>query len=347
MRRRAKAAQVQIPAVRLFGQIELFDALFEQIEAPLALGAADYLPKPGDEDVHGGDRLAVPVLFHVESLDFLWIIGDDDRPPDDLFRDEFFVFALEVAAPIGLELELRVRGLELPDGVGVGHVRKGSPRDLLERFAQAWLDTLVEEGDVLRTVFQRSRDEELDKFGGERDIFGKLHEGHLGFDHPEFGEVAGGVGVFRAERGPEGVYPRKGLAVSLDVELARDREIGSFAEEILLVIDGLAGFRERLEVEGRDLEHRARAFGVARGDDGRMDVVETALLKELVNCKGHAVAHAGDGAECVGTHPEVGKFPQEFKAVGLFLKGVAVGGSLTDKLDVLNRDFGLLAFCGR
>jgi hypothetical protein len=43
----------------------------------------------------------------------------------------------------------------------------------------------------------------------------------------------------------------------------------------------------------------------------------------------------------------VGKFPQEFKAVGLFLKGVAVGGSLTDKLDVLNRDFGLLAFCGR
>ncbi len=110
MRRRAKAAQVQIPAVRLFGQIELFDALVEQIEGPVALGAADDLPIPGYEEVHGGDRLAVPVLFHVESLDFLWIIGDDDGPADNLFRDEFFVFALEVAAPIGLELELRVRG---------------------------------------------------------------------------------------------------------------------------------------------------------------------------------------------------------------------------------------------
>ena len=172
-------------------------------------------------------------------------------------------------------------------------------------------------------------------------------EGDLGLDHPELGEVARSVGVLGAESRAEGVDAAQGLAVGLDVELARDGEGGGLAEEVLGVVDRTAGLGEGLEVEGRDLEHLARALGVGGGDEGRVDVVEAALLEELVDGEGHAVADPGHRAEGIGPGPEVGDLAEELEGVGLLLEGIALGGGLADDGEASGLDLELLARGGR
>ena len=50
--------------------------------------------------------------------------------------------------------------------------------------------------------------------------------GDLGLDHPELGEVAAGLGFFRAEGGAEAVDLAEGEGGGLDVELAGLGEVG-------------------------------------------------------------------------------------------------------------------------
>lgn len=55
------AAEVQVVLVLVLVHAEFLDAALENVEALLALGAADDLSDAGDEAVRGGDRLAVVV----------------------------------------------------------------------------------------------------------------------------------------------------------------------------------------------------------------------------------------------------------------------------------------------
>src|SRR5260370_6542600 len=69
MRHRAVAAQVQVPPIS--GRIELLlaHALFKNVQALLALTAADDLAHARNQNVHGPDRLAVVVDAHVKGLE--------------------------------------------------------------------------------------------------------------------------------------------------------------------------------------------------------------------------------------------------------------------------------------
>ena len=67
----------------------------------------------------------------------------------------------------------------------------------------------------------------------------EVEERALRLDHPELGEMAGGVGVLRAERRPEGVDVGERQGGGLGVELAGDGEVRGLAEEVLRVVDGL------------------------------------------------------------------------------------------------------------
>ena len=127
------------------------------------------------------------------------------------------------------------------------------------------------------------------------------------------GQVPAGVAVLGAEGGPEGVDPRQGLAVGLHVELAAHRQEGLLAEEVLAVVH-FAAFKGRIfQIEGRYSEQLTGPFAIAGGDDGRMDIKEAALLKELVHSKGQGTAHPGHGTQAVGAGPQVGDGAQELQ----------------------------------
>ena len=89
----------------------------------------------------------------------------------------------------------------------------------------------------------------------QRRVVGKIRESDLRLDHPEFGEVAAGVGVLGAERRPEGVDLGERQAIGLDVELADTVRKVSRAKKSLREIDlppaaCAAGWRGRASRRG-------------------------------------------------------------------------------------------------
>lgn len=171
-------------------------------------------------------------------------------------------------------------------------------------------------------MIEGALDEELDHGFGEIHVVVEVAERHFGFDHPEFGGVARGVGIFGAEGGSEGVDLAEGAGEGFAFELARDGEVGGFAEEIVVPLGGfgLGG------VEGGDAEHFAGAFAVAGGDDGCVDVVEISLAEEVVDGVAHGAAQAEHGAIEIGARAEVSDGAEEFGAVAFFLEWVIGGG---------------------
>ena len=123
-----------------------------------------------------------------------------------LFDQIAFVFALEVDAPRYGELELVARLLENLDALGVGEADEVVVEHEFEARDELLVIVLGEELDVVATVVEDIADAVFYKFLGQVHVVGDVIEGHFGLNHPEFRQVALGVGVFGAEGGAEGVY---------------------------------------------------------------------------------------------------------------------------------------------
>ena len=198
------------------------------------------------------------------------------------------------------------------------------------RGEQVLVHELGEELEVAGAVLLRVADEVFHELLGEVHVAVEVTERDLGLDHPELGGVAGGVGVFSAEGGAEGVDVAEGAGEDLGLELSGDGEEGLLAEEILGVVDGaVLGLGRVGEVEGGDAEHVAGALGVAGGDDGRVDIIKALFLIELVDGVGEPAADAEDSAEEVRARPQVGDLAEELHRVALFLERVG-GVGLAD-----------------
>ena len=80
-------------------------------------------PMPGTRQSTGSDGLAVRVQLHVEGLDLLRVIRDENGT---LGRSDLgevaLVLCLQVAAPMDRILELVIVRLEQGNGLGVGHM---------------------------------------------------------------------------------------------------------------------------------------------------------------------------------------------------------------------------------
>ena len=153
----------------------------------------------------------------------------------------------------------------------------------------------------------------------------QVGEGHLGFYHPELGQVAGRVRVFGTEGGTEGVDGAQCRSCQLAFELTGYRQAGLLAEEVI-VIDNRAILilLQVIEVLGGYLEHLSGAFTVGCRDDGGMEIVEALLMEEGVDGDGHVVTDAEDGSEGVGAGTQVGNLAQELHGVALLLQGIGV-----------------------
>ena len=90
----------EVPPEVLLGDTYLLCTLYELVVVSFTLRATNDLPDLGEEDVHTADGLAVVVELHVEALDFLRIVGDDDRALEVLFYKVALMFARQVGTPI-------------------------------------------------------------------------------------------------------------------------------------------------------------------------------------------------------------------------------------------------------
>ncbi len=106
MGHRTEPACIEIPPHVFHRDIKFLNSFVEFIEVGLALGATDDFTDFREKHIHGTHCLAVLILLHIESLDFLRIIGKDDRFLEMFFHEEAFMLALKVGSPINRELEL-------------------------------------------------------------------------------------------------------------------------------------------------------------------------------------------------------------------------------------------------
>jgi len=225
-------AQLEVPPVVVSVEAVVFDFLFEDVEPLFALRAADDFADFGDEDVHGGNRFAVIVAPHVERLDAGGVIGYDDRLFAVLFGEVALVLGLEIGAPFDGVFKGLGRFFEEFDGLGVGDVGEGGVEEMLEAGEKAVFDELVEEGEVFSTVVEYVADAEFEVTFGTFHVGCEIGEGHFGLDHPEFGEVAGRMGIFSAEGGAECINIRKSTSNTFSFELAGNSQVSGFAEKV-------------------------------------------------------------------------------------------------------------------
>ena len=87
MRYGTEATAVEIPVHGFLRDADFVHAVEDLVDVGLTLGAPDDLTDAGEKDVHGADGLAVFVLLHVEGLDLLRVVGQDDRLLE-VFLDE-------------------------------------------------------------------------------------------------------------------------------------------------------------------------------------------------------------------------------------------------------------------
>ncbi len=103
----AEAAGVEVPPHIFHRYIEFFDTSEEFVVVGFALATADDFTDFGEEYVHGANGAAVVVLLHIEGLDILGIVGEDNGLAEVLLYQVALVLALEVDAPFNGNFEFR------------------------------------------------------------------------------------------------------------------------------------------------------------------------------------------------------------------------------------------------
>ena len=328
------AAQVKVVLVLLGIHAQVLDAGLEQIQALLALGAADNLADTGNQAVGGGDGLAVLVHAHVECLDLSRVVGHEGRALKVLLGQEAFVLGLQVDAPAHGVVELVAVGdclLQDLDGLGVGNAGKVGVGDMVQALEQTLVHKLVEHIELVGAGGHNVLKDVLEHGLGVVHVVVKVGKGHLGLDHPKLGGVARGVGVLGTEGGAKGVHVTKGHGKVLGIELAGHGEACMLAKEVLAPVD-LAGLGEGriFGVERGHAEHLAGALAVTRGDDGGVDVDKALLLEEAVDGGSRDRANAEHGAEQVGARAQVLLGAQELDGCALLLQRVIRGARALD-----------------
>src|SRR4051794_8854369 len=100
------------------------------------------------------------------------------------------------------------------------------------------------------------------------------------------------------------------------------------------------------DVDRRNPEQLARAFAIASGDDGCVNVNETALLKKLMYRECEAAAYTEHTTEKIRAWTQMRDVAQKFWRVPLFLERITFVGA-TDDFDISRNEFPFLSFALR
>ena len=130
----------------------------------------------------------------------------------------------------------------------------------------------------------------------------KAKPGDLGFDHPELGEVAAGLGFLGPEGRAEAVDLAEGGAGGLEIELARLRQVGRLAEVV-------------------GLEEGRGALTGGRREDRGVDIGVAAVVEEVADGLADLGADPHHGVLALRPQPQVAVVEQEIGAVVLLADG--------------------------
>ena len=153
-----------------------------------------------------------------------------------------------------------------------------------------------------------------------------------------------GVGVFGAEGRSERVDVLERHREALAFELTADGETDFLSEKVARIVHAAVVIKRNfIERQSGRFEHFARAFAVAVGENGRVNVHESVILQVGVNCHCGNATDAEHSLEEVGSGAQISLLAQKFAGVTLGLNGEFVG-RVAEKSYLLRFDFERLTF---
>jgi len=135
--------------------------------------------------------------------------------------------------------------------------------------------------------------------------------------------VAWRIGVFGTESGSKRINGTERHRTELAFELSGNRQVRLPAEKILRIINfSFLRPGHIVHIQCGHLEHGAGTLGIGSRDDGRVEIVESPVVEELVNGIRHVVTHAKNGSKRVCPRAQVSDLPQELQRVTLLLQRI-------------------------
>jgi hypothetical protein len=206
-------AKLSIPPVSLFIKLACLNSLVKNFEVFLSGRASNNLTNTRDQDIHCLDSLAVFIQLHVEGLDVLGIVEEDNGSIENFLSEVALMLRSEIYTPFNFVLELDLSILDFllkdSDSFCVRYTAEWCLDDLVESFNETLLNELIEELEFIFVVCHHVLQTEL------QIVFCTLHvvlkgcEGQLWLNHPELRQVASSVGVLSTECGTESVDIRE------------------------------------------------------------------------------------------------------------------------------------------
>ena len=186
MRRSAVFAKIQIPVVIGGVKSEFVHSGKKHVLAFLSLAAADEFAYAGNEKVRRRDGFPVVVKAHIESLDFLRIIGEENGFFINLLGKISLVFALKVATPENGIFEFVFNRLEDLYRFGIRQSHKVARHNVRKPVDKPLIHEVVEKFEFGGTGFHNVRNNVLNHRFRNVHIVRKVGESHFRLDHPEF-----------------------------------------------------------------------------------------------------------------------------------------------------------------
>ena len=144
--------KIQIIIIGLFLHTQFMDPVQKLVIVVFTLGATDDLSNTRNQTIHCCNGLIVRVQFHIEGLDFLRIIGNEDRTLEDLLGQITLMLGLKVTAPENLIVKFVIMLLELLDSIGISDAAEIGRSNMLQAVQKALINKLVKELHFFRSI---------------------------------------------------------------------------------------------------------------------------------------------------------------------------------------------------
>ena len=215
----------------------------------------------------------------------------------------------------------------------------------LQTFDQTLIEHIVQEFDIIHTVVQSPLYTILDELFRQLHIVQDIIESHFRLDHPELGQVARRIGVFRTESRTECINLSQSRSRQFTFQLSGNGQARLFTEEIVIINDrSVFILLQIIEVHGRHLEHLTRTFTVGSCDQRCMEIEEPSVMEKFMNGISHVMTNTEYRTECIRTWTEMSDLTQELHRMAFFLQRISIRIGRTVNFYFSSLDLHILAF---
>ena len=121
------------------------------------------------------------------------------------------------------------------------------------------------------------------------------------------------IRVLRTECRSKRINLSQSRSRQLALQLSGNRQAGLLAKEVIIIDDRtILVFLQVVEVHRRYLEHLSGTLAIRCRNDRRMEIEESTIMEELMDCVSHIMTDTEYRAKRIRTRTQVSDLAQEF-----------------------------------